>query len=178
MWHDIGHSLCGCVWVPVRGSLCLFWRENHTKGLCARYPTKPEKEEGRKFSEISRQDRAVRRSGQNRPVKRTDQSTEVGGRWRLRKTFQDSGLTNARKWVCIPSGFVRVSPEYTLVLAHRMHKSVTNFSLLAVEAKPIPWLFVLFLPPTRLCILCVGKEMWNTPGQRWGIQLDDYDCHE
>ena len=23
--HDVGHSLCGCVWVPVRESLCLFF---------------------------------------------------------------------------------------------------------------------------------------------------------
>ena len=54
---------------------------------------------------------------------------------------------------------VRVSPQ-----KYRMHKSVINFSLLALGAKPSPSLFVLFLPPLRLCILCVVKGIWNTPG--------------
>ena len=44
MWDDDGHSLrgCGCVWVPVRESLCLFGRETQTKGLLARSPTRQE----------------------------------------------------------------------------------------------------------------------------------------
>ena len=48
-----------------------------------------------------------------------------------------------------------------------LHKSVTNF----------PSLFVLFLPPFRL-YFCVGKEMWNTPGQRRERPLEDFDGHE
>ena len=49
-----------CVWVPVRESLCLFWRETHTKGQRARFPTRPEAVEGRKVPE------KVGRRGQSR----------------------------------------------------------------------------------------------------------------
>ena len=37
MWHDGWHSFLW-VWVPVSGSLCLFWRTTYTKGLRARFP--------------------------------------------------------------------------------------------------------------------------------------------
>ena len=57
--------LCGCGCVPVRGPLCLFWRETHTKGLCVRLPTKPEEDEGRKVPQTTE-------------VSRTNQSTEKG----------------------------------------------------------------------------------------------------
>ena len=35
VWHDGGHSFCGCRCgrVPVKGFLCLFWRETHLEGL-------------------------------------------------------------------------------------------------------------------------------------------------
>ena len=39
------HSFCGYGWAPVRGFLCLFWRQTHRKGLRARFPTRP-KEDG------------------------------------------------------------------------------------------------------------------------------------
>ena len=41
------HSFCRCGWVLVRGFLCPFWCETHTKGLRARFPTRPEDEEER-----------------------------------------------------------------------------------------------------------------------------------
>ena len=69
-----------------------------------------------------------------------------------------------------------VSPQ-----KHWIHKSVTDLSLLALGANPSPWLFVLlFFHPLGCvwCGLCVGKEMWNTPGQRWGKPLDDSNGHE
>ena len=82
------------VWVPVRGSLCLFWRVTHTKGLCVRFPTRSKENEGRKVQEIvSRREQT--RQGQSRdenwPVERTDQSTEVRGNRQSRKTFEDAG---------------------------------------------------------------------------------------
>ena len=53
-----GHSLCCvcvcvcvCVCAPVRESLCLLWRETHTKGLTARPPARPEVDEERKVPE-------------------------------------------------------------------------------------------------------------------------------
>ena len=45
VWHNGWHSF---LWVQVRESLCLFWRETHTKGLRARSPTRPEEDERRK----------------------------------------------------------------------------------------------------------------------------------
>ena len=156
VWHDVGHSLCRCVWVPVRGFLGLFWRETHTKGLRVRSPTRPGEDEGKRVPE-----KQSVREGQLREVGRTEhsrekkQSTEVGGSWRSRKTFEDSGLTNTRKWVGIPSGFVGVSLEYTLVLVQRMHKSVTYFSPIGLGANPSPWfLFFFFFHPLG-CVFCV-----------------------
>ena len=61
---------CGCELVPVRGFLCLFWRETHTKGLRARFPTRPEEDEGRQSP---------------KEVNRREQSTEVRGRRRSEK---------------------------------------------------------------------------------------------
>ena len=63
--------------------------------------------------------------------------------------------------------------EYTLALAHRIH-SVTDVSFLALGADPSPCLFVCsFLPPSRLCVLCVRKEMCSAPSRRWEKPLDD-----
>ena len=50
--------------MPVRGSLCLFWRETHTKGLHARLPTRPEEDEGRQGTR-AKQKKAVDRTGQS-----------------------------------------------------------------------------------------------------------------
>ena len=70
------------------------------------------------------------------------------------------------------------SLEYTLALAHRMHKKCHRLTRLVLTADPSPCLFVCsFLPPSRLHFY-VGKEMWNIPGQRWEKPVDDYDGHE
>ena len=34
----------------------LFWRETHTKGLCVKFPTRPEEAKGRKLPEQSREE--------------------------------------------------------------------------------------------------------------------------
>ena len=79
LWHDNGIRLCecGCGWVPLRGFLCLFWRENHTKGWRARFPIRPKEDEGRQ--------------GPNRAVGRRNQSTEEG------RTDQDSQQKRTEK---------------------------------------------------------------------------------
>ena len=143
-WHDVGIR-CVCLWgAPVKGSFCLFWLETHTKGLCVRSLKRPEENEGRKVPKaVSRREqdtvgrREQSRVGQSRDESRTE--------WRPVNRSQKGGywnlLTqaslNTRKWVSIPSGFVGISLELD------------------------------FPPSSRLCILYVGKEMWNTPGQRW-----------
>ena len=66
LWHNGWHSfLWVWVWVPVRGSLCLFWRETNTKGLRAIFPTRPEEDKGRqgpRAEQGSQLERAVNRS--------------------------------------------------------------------------------------------------------------------
>ena len=57
---------CVCGRVPVRESLCLLWRETHTKGLTARPSARPEMDEERKVPEKT--ERAVDNDGQKRPV--------------------------------------------------------------------------------------------------------------
>ena len=60
--HDVGHSLCWCVWVPVRWSLCLFWRETHTKSRGEEGPREArEIEEGLRRGQSGDESRAERR---------------------------------------------------------------------------------------------------------------------
>ena len=66
---------CVGVWVLVRRSLCLFWRETCTKGLCARFATRPEEDEGRKVPEtVGRREQS--RERQSAEGSKRDQSTE------------------------------------------------------------------------------------------------------
>ena len=54
------------VLAPLRRSLCLFWRETHSKGLRARSPARPEVEEGRKVPEkTARKFRWLRKAEKN-----------------------------------------------------------------------------------------------------------------
>ena len=172
------------VWVPVRGSLCLFWRETHTKGLRARFPTSPEEDEGRKVPERKK---GVRRRNQNREGSRTDQLREQGSRQKsgeadgrerppLEPIDWDAGLANVKRWVSILCSFVGISLEYTLTRAHRILGKYHKLLPFALGANPSPWLFVLlFLHPLScVChVSCVRKESWNTIGRRWEKPLDD-----
>ena len=146
MWHDVRHSLCGCVcvWVPVRESLCLFWRETPKKALCTRSPTRPEEGSQQKGAEEeSRQERSVKRRTQSGEGSNRDQSTEqasqemrVGQRGdqstEVRKAKAcsplDARLTNARIQVSIPCGFVGVSRKYTPAIACKCTESCTKVS--------------------------------------------------
>ena len=71
--------------------------------------------------------------------------------------------------------FVGFSPKYTLVLAHRMHKNCHGIPLIGLGANPSPclfvYLFVLFFHPLS-CLLCVHKQMCNTPDRKWEKPLD------
>ena len=77
-----GYLLCRSV--PVRRFLCLFWREIHTKGLRARFPMRPEEDEGRKVPESTE-------------VDRREQAKEVGGSRLLGCVDPETGLANMRK---------------------------------------------------------------------------------
>ena len=50
-----GIRFCGCGWAPVRGFLCLLWRETHTKSLSARFLTRLEEDEKKARSPSSEQ---------------------------------------------------------------------------------------------------------------------------
>ena len=67
---SIHFSVCGCM--PVRESLCQFWCETRTKGLHARFPVRPEEDEGRKVPEQSREkNRRNQRARLERAVNRS-----------------------------------------------------------------------------------------------------------
>ena len=160
MWQYVGHSLCWCVWVPVRESLWLFWCETHIKGLSSRSPVRTEVDEGRKVTEkikrVNWQRRPERRprKEQKRTVNLWEQSREGEGH---------SQQTSA--WLVV---FVGISLEYT-----ECSKSVTESLSLHLELTQVcVCSFVLFFHPLG-CVLCVHKEMCNAPGRRWEEPLDD-----
>ena len=92
------------------------------------------------------QNRAVERTertGQSREQKRAVSRREQ----ELGPVDSEARLANMRGWVSVPGGFVR---NVARIYAHdssqmhrKLHKSVTNFSLLALGANPSLWLFVL-----------------------------------
>ena len=89
-------------WVPVRESLCLFWRETHTKGLCARSPTRPEghgKEGPRDQStgEVSQQKDAVSRREQKKPVDKTGQSGDES------RAEKETSQQKSKRWLLVPA---------------------------------------------------------------------------
>ena len=93
------------MWVCVDESqtIPLFWRETHTKGLCAGSPTRPKKEEGIKVrreqsAEGSRKDQSTEQVSQEMRVgQRGDQSTEVRKAAARTCLPTDAGLSNARR---------------------------------------------------------------------------------
>ena len=144
MWNDLGYSLCGRGWVPIRGSHFLFWSEN------------PHKELAREISyEIGRRrgkegPRAEQKSGQTRAVGRREQ--ELG------PAESEAGLANVRGWVSVPGGFVGISLEYTLTLAHRCREShakvLQTSPFLCLELTQVRVYLFSFIPSSRLCMLC------------------------
>ena len=166
---------CGCRCQSEDPFPFLVW--NPHKGLVCKFSHKTRRGRGKEGPRESRE------GDQSREEDRTDQSTEenkaISRREQELNLWTQSGLANVRRWVSFTSGFVGISLEYTLTLAHRSTKceeSVTDFSLLVLGANPSPWLFVLlfFYPLGCVCCgLCVHKEMWNTSGQRWEKPLDD-----
>ena len=116
LWHDRRHSLLWVwMWVPVRGPLCLFWRETHTKGSRATFPTRPEENRWRQTTEESRREQGSR---QTWVVSWREQST-FRERWLLGPVDPEAGLANVRGWVSVPGDFVGISLEYMLAIAHR-----------------------------------------------------------
>ena len=145
------------------GCGCLFWRKTLIKGLRVRFPPRKAKSQSR-TEETSRQNRAVSRREQ-----------ELGA-CGLR-----AGLANVRGWVSVLDGFVGISLEYALAIAHRCRESYTKVlqtsPFLHMELTQVHACFFVLLffhPLGCVCsVLWVCKEMWNAPGRRWEKPLDD-----
>ena len=71
--------------MSVRGFLCLFWRETHTKGLRAKFPTRPEEDES------SEQKKAVNKNRGKAMVRERRLLSEVLG-----PVDVEAGLANVR----------------------------------------------------------------------------------
>ena len=162
LWHDGWRSFL-FVWVSVGESLCLFWHETHRKDQRARFPARPEVEEGRKVPE------KIERANWQRMAEENSQQQGA----------EETGRQNraVKRWVSIPSGFVEVSRKIHASDSHQMlgelHKSVTNYLLLRFELTQVRVCsFVLFFHPLG-CVLRICEEIWNTPGRKWEKPLDD-----
>ena len=121
MWHDSGHSFCGCGcgWAPVRGFLGLFLNEIHKKGRRGRFTTKLEEDEekqGLKAGLIGlsgSQGKATVREGQL-----------------LKEEFglvdPEVGSPSARGGVSVPGCREGISLGYTLTIVTepQMHRNV------------------------------------------------------
>ena len=152
------HSLSVLTWSLQKGPEGEITRETGSRGW--KEGPREDRERAswqRKAEENSRFEIAVQRMTQS--AEGGCEKTEVGQRresTEVRKTTAktywptEAGLTNARrcqhcKWL------VRISFEYTLTLAHRMH-SVTDFPFLVLGVDPSPCLFVCSVPPpSQLC---------------------------
>ena len=138
-----GIHFCGCGYQSENPFVC--FGAKPTQRACARdLPRdrkKTRKGRSQRRGKDSRHERAVkRRRTQSAESSRRDQSTEqvsqemrVGQREdqssEVRKAAArtcwstDAGLTNARSWVSIPSGFVEVSRKYTPAIACKCTES-------------------------------------------------------
>ena len=149
----LGIRFCGCGCLPVRGPLCLFWREPPTKSVHVRLPTKPEEDEGRAVPE-----RAEETNQQNRVVSRREQSIEVEGSRLLGPVDPEARLANVRGWVSVLCVFVGISLEYTLAIAHRCTESYAKVSetslFLHLELTQVRVCLFSFLPPPVVYVVC------------------------
>ena len=141
------------VWVLVRGSLCLFWRETYTKGLHARFSTRLDEDEGRqgpkeKRERGSQEKEEEQRSGLNRPVSRRKRSTAG--------TCEHRGLVSQRErmsqrpwWFC--GNFARIHARDSSQNARKVSQTSP---FLRKELTRVCVCLFSFLPPSRLCVLC------------------------
>ena len=122
-------------------------------------------------------------SRQNRSVKRWESGREETGQQKSERRLLKPADLLMLSWPtrefksALLVALWEFSLEYTLALAHRMHKKCHRLPPLALEANPSPRLFVLFFHPLGY-ILRIFKEMWNIPGWRWEKPLDDSNGHE
>ena len=152
MWYDGWHSFLRVrVLVPVRGSRCLFWRETHTKGLRARFPTRLEEDKGRKVPEKTggrTEENREKNSLQNRAVRRREQATS--------RMYEPRGWVDQHEKISQHSGwlwgkFVRI---HAPVSSQNARKVSQTSPFLRLELTQVCICLFSFLPPSRLRMLC------------------------
>ena len=116
VWLNVWHLFLW-VWVSAsqKISLSVLTRNPH-KGLAHEISY----ETGRRRRKAKSKKEAEQSSRQKRIVKRREQ--ELG------PVDLEAGLAYVRGWVSVPGGFVGISFEYTLAIAHRCTESYTKVS--------------------------------------------------
>ena len=143
-------TLCWCVWMPVRESLCLLWRETHTKGLRTRSPI-----------------RRRQSGGESRTEKREELNSEI--RLLIPVDLQRLGWpTRGDKSVLVVAGFMRVFARVHARVSSQNAQKVSQTSpFLALGANQSPCLFVcLFVcsfPSTLSVVFCVSVKKCEIP---------------
>ena len=149
VWHNVGHSLCGCRRVPIRGSLYLFWCETHTKGLRARSTT-------RRGKECPRGEQGSQRIGQ---------STKDGGSRLLACVDPEAGSANVKRCQCSWWSYGIFARIHARDSSQNAWKVSQTSPFLRLELTQVRVCSLFFHPLGCLCcVLCVRKEMWKTPG--------------
>ena len=143
------------VWVPLKISLCLFWREIHTKGV----------------------ERGIgRRGGKECP--REDRESQLTKETRRKQSAEGSSQEMSQHCLWLCGSFAQIHACDNLQMHGELHKNVTNSLLLHLELTQVRVCsFVLFFHPLG-CVLCVRKEMCNAPGRRWEKNARWITSHE
>ena len=184
MWHDGWHSFLRC---QSENPFACFGAKP-TQRACARDLPRDRKRTREGMSqrssqqkgaeEDSRQEKAAKR----RSVKRWEQGREETSRQKSERRLLGPVDPQMPGWpmredesafLVACGSFTRIHTRDSLQKHGEQHK-VLDFYFLRLELTQARD----FLPPFRLCILCVGKGMWNTPGQRWEEPLDDSNGYE
>ena len=156
----LGIRYSGCGWLPVRRFLCLFWRETHTKDLRMRSPMRPEEDEGRQGPRAVNRRRQSTEERSQREVTARQEARTCGLRGRV---SQREKMSQRYRWLC--GNFARIHAHESPQMHRKLHKSVTNFSLLALGANLSPCLFVLLFSPLSIVyvVSCVFIKKCEIP---------------
>ena len=135
----------------LRRSLCLFWRETHTKDRWRDFPR--DQKWRRKGSFPGKTERA---SWQSRAEEDGQLEIAVQGKDGQQK---EAVREDSQRWVSISSGFKKFRAKHTPVIVYKYTKSCTKSSqrlpFLALGADPSPCLFVCSFSPTFSDVLCI-----------------------
>ena len=160
---------CVGVCVPVRESLCLLWRETHTKGLRVISPARPEAEKGRKVpkkdreSQLTKEGRREQSAWDSCPEKNTVS-------WRRR--WEDESR-QSRDESAFLVALWKFRTKYTLVIACKCTETSTKVSHRLSFACACSWpkfVFVrLFFSSTLSVVFCVfvKKRVMPVIGNHW-----------